>query len=67
MQHELVLYEFKKCLPHYVNEIIAWFPNGKNSIRVRYKDGRDFIFTFERDEDWRYETVNSFIRRMKGD
>lgn len=67
MTHDVILHCFKTCLPHLGKEIIAWFPNGRNSIRVRYNDGRDFIFTFDGEEDWRYETLDSFIRRMKGD
>ena len=67
MTHDIVLQHFRKCFPHYANEIIAWFPNGKNSIRVRYDHGQEFIFTFNSESNWVYETVDSYIERLKGD
>ena len=67
MTHDIVFQHFRACLPRHASETIAWFPNGKNSIRVRYEDGRDFIFTFNNELDWCYETAEHFIKRLKGD
>ena len=47
--------------------VIQWFPNGHNSIRVRLTNNEDFIFTYNSDKDWCYETVDSYIIRMKGE
>ncbi len=46
--------------------IADWFPNGKNSIRVRIDGGSDFVFTYNNWTDWCYETVESHIRKMRG-
>lgn len=56
------------------NEIEDWFPNGKNSIRIRFKEktmlpfaidkSKELIFTAESRDDWRLETVDSWVRTM---
>ena len=55
---------------HIKTEIDEWFPNGENSIRVRLKEGVplpfnipkvDLIFSATSRENWRLETVESFI------
>ena len=42
-----------------------WFPNGKNSIRVRQTNKQEFIFTYNGKDDWRFETAKSFIKEGK--
>lgn len=66
MTHDIVFDCFRKQFPHLAKRLTAWFPNGKNSIRVRYKAEGDFIFTFNKEGDWSYETVDCFINRLKG-
>ena len=66
MLHGQVYKYFKEILPDMEKKVIKYFPNGKNSIRVRQDDGRDFIFSFESPLIWRYETVNHFVANMKG-
>lgn len=58
---------------HVKDEIDEWFPNGKNSIRVRFKkttlpfelnkDG-ELIFTAESRDEWRLETIDSWIKSI---
>lgn len=67
MTHVDIYEKFKEMFPEQSFFIDEWFPNGKNSIRVRMKDGSDFIFTYTNPFDWCYETVESFIKtKMKG-
>ena len=67
MTHDIIYYNFVQHLHHYAKDVDTWFPNGKNSIRVRYINGCEFIFTYNKDSDWCYETLDCFIRRLKGD
>lgn len=56
------------------NEIDDWFPNGKNSVRIRLKEksmlpfmigkGEDLIFTAESRNEWRLETMESWIKNQ---
>lgn len=49
------------------NNVAAWFQNGKNSIRIRQTNGQEFIFTYNSQKDWRFETIQSYINNsMKG-
>lgn len=66
MKHDLILYYFKKHMPAEAKDIIQWFPNGLNSIRVRLSNKEEFIFTYDSEKRWCYETVDSYIVRMKG-
>lgn len=47
-----------------VKEVKAWFPNGKNSIRIRDFEHNEFVFTYNSPKDWKFETVDSFMRNM---
>lgn len=59
---------------HVNEEIAEWFPNGKNSIRIRFKEssllpfmigkGEDLIFTAESREEWKLETVGSWVNSL---
>lgn len=63
MTHNEVFKQFQISFPSYVGaKIDTWFPNGKNSIRVRQTNGKEFIFTFNNHKDWRFETIDSFIK-----
>ena len=66
MSHRDVLIRFELMFPQYKDSMTEWFPNGKNSIRVRTKGTyfRDLIFTFNDHLDWRFETVDMFIKSM---
>lgn len=67
MTHKSVYQWFELYFPQYAgNKVEVWFQNGKNSIRIRQKNHQEFIFTFNDKDDWRFETVKSFINELKG-
>jgi hypothetical protein len=43
----------------------VWFPNGKDSIRVRYKNRMELVFTFHDQQNWKLETIKEFLKSMK--
>lgn len=66
MSQEKVFAIFNTLFPQFSGQIESWFPNGKNSIRIRRFDNQDFIFTYNEPMDWRFETVDSFINGIHG-
>ena len=67
MSHSEVMKWFENYFPDYSGDRIdVWFPNGRNSIRIRQKNGQEFIFTYHSQKDWRFETITSFLNGMKG-
>lgn len=68
MTHATVLKYFKEEFPHYFEDSTIWFPNGKNSIRVRLKDNRgDLVFTIDEKKNWMVETLGCHINRMNAE
>lgn len=65
MKHTEVLEIFKKTLPDYAKYLKEWFPNGRNEIRVRLLDMRQFIFVYNSEEDWMFETLDRYIAQMR--
>lgn len=65
MLHDKVYKRFKQYFPLASKTIIQWFPNGKNSIRIRRMDGQEFVFTYYEKHNYRLETVDSFIKRLQ--
>ena len=62
MTHKYIYDRFAKYFPNYSSETDIWFPNGKNTIRVRLFDKREFIFRYDGENIIRFETVTSFLR-----
>lgn len=67
MTHNCVYDIFEKKFNKIAGQIEVWFPNGKNSIRIRLDDKNEYIFTFNSESDWSLETVNSYLKRVKGE
>lgn len=67
MTHRKVYEWFESYFPQFSKQVTEYFPNGRHSIRVRTSCKKDFIFTFNSVNDWSFETVDSFIKRMKGE
>lgn len=67
MVHTDVYKWFALYFPDYAEDKVdKWFPNGKNSIRIRQINGQEFIFSYNNQKDWRLETINSFRNSAKG-
>lgn len=67
MVHAQVYSFFKKVMPLEEKEATVYFPNGRNSIRIRKKNGQEFIFSYRSETEWSYETVDLFLARLKGE
>ena len=67
MVHAHVFKRFLRVtgMPH--ENIQEWFPNGKNSIRVRVRYCHDVLVftTSEETKDWRIETVGMFVDELR--
>lgn len=64
MSHSEIFKKFNNIFSGIVPEVNEWFANGKDSIRVRIKNGSDFIFTYKSDTEWKYETLDSYIHNI---
>lgn len=65
MVHEEVYKWFELYFPLYAGgNVEVWFPNGKNSVRIRQKNGQEFIFSYNGKDDWKFETRKSFINYL---
>jgi hypothetical protein len=58
---------------HIKDEIEDWFPNGPSSVRIRLKESAllpfdipkmDIVFTAKSRENWKLETLDSYINTM---
>lgn len=67
MMHKDIYKWFKLYFSMYAREedISKWFPEGKNSIRIRQINGQEFIFTYKSKNDWCFETIKHFSSRSK--
>ena len=67
MSHSEVMKWFESYFPDYSGDRIdMWFPNGRNSIRIRQKNGQEFIFTYHNQKDWKFETDYQFSEWNEG-
>lgn len=64
--HKQVYECFEMYFPQFAEDTIAWYPNGKNSIRIRRPDTRDLVFTHAKEDEWCLETVDHFVERLRG-
>ena len=68
MIHSEVYGHYVECLPDRAAQTKEYFPNGRNSIRVRQNDGQEFVFTFIESDSWKFETIDEFLAgMMKGE
>jgi hypothetical protein len=43
----------------------TWWPNGYNSIRVRFENKKEVVFHYKNDLHWELETMDSFMDKMR--
>lgn len=68
MAHDDIYKRFTEAVgPRVSADVEEWFPNGKNSIRVRVY-GNDSVFTVSEEFPgrWKIESLDSYIAKMKG-
>ena len=63
--HSEVYEIFRMMFPKIADNTQTWFPNGKHSVRIRTKNGEEFIFTYDSKNDWVLETSKRYVRRIK--
>ena len=67
-----VYIHFRESCPDFTrNTVIAWFPNGKNSIRLRLTTGQQFIYSITK-EGHHMRTLAEYLtelqnNRLKGE
>ena len=68
MSHNDIYAKFQAFFPVQAKDVTIWFPNGKNSVRVRLfsQFGLEFIFTYHSTKDWKFETLDSFLSKVGG-
>jgi len=66
MVHSELIKRYQALFKYSVQDIDVWFPNGKDSIRVRSLSKEEYIFTYKNEKTWKLETVNHFIKNMRG-
>lgn len=65
MTHPEVLKRFKELFPQYFEDSTMWFPNGKNSIRIRMSYCGDLVFSIDNKGKWIFETISHYLDRME--
>lgn len=66
MAHTELIEKFKEICRINVEDFEHWFPNGKDSIRVRFDEYTDVVFTYHSEKDWRIESMDSYLMSIKG-
>lgn len=73
MTHQNIYKLFSSLFPYICKGDITYFPNGKNSIRIRGIRGlgtkeQDYVFSVNNpDYEWKLETASNFIKNMKNE
>lgn len=67
MMPTVVVRHAKAMFPYIFKNVVAWFPNGKNCIRLRLNTHKELIFTYHDDDHWVLETATHYLDNMKGD
>lgn len=53
LMHEATFKKFREIWLVDDDSIEQWFPKGERSIRIRFKNNEDFIFTYYNKEHWK--------------
>ena len=61
MTQKNIYKEFKRLFPQYVETICQWYFIASNSIRIQADCDKYFVFTYNDEKDWCFETAVSYI------
>lgn len=64
MVHTDIFKKYKLRCSMSNGSVNAWFPNGRNSIRVRLFDKKEVVFTYHGPKNWKIESMGSFLDSM---
>ncbi len=64
MTHSDIFNKFKEIAKVTDEEVLCWFTNGKGSVRVRFLDYQEVVFTYHSDTKWMIESKALFMDRM---
>ena len=59
MTHKAVYEMFQRLHPLYCCEALTWYPNGRNSIKIKIIEDMIFVFTYHNAKTWSFETEKS--------
>jgi hypothetical protein len=66
MLHSELIKRYQGIFRYSAQDVDVWFPNGKDSIRVRLKKNREEqIFTYKDEKTWQLETVTNFLKNIR--
>lgn len=63
MTHETIFNLFKMYFPEYAGYTASWKANDKDSICLRYKNKKEFIFTYKNENNWSFGTKKYFSKK----
>lgn len=64
MTHKDIFNKFKEIAKVTDEEIDCWFTNGKGSVRVRFMDHQEVIFSYFSPNKWMIESRDLYIDKM---
>lgn len=59
MRHVDVYEMFTKLHPLYCGGY-TWFPHGRNTIRIKFIENLEFVFTYHNNRCWSFETLQMY-------
>ena len=66
MCHNTIYDAYKDLMPFFAEKTEAWFPCGLNTIRVRLNTKKEYVFNYNADKSWQFQTIDLYIKNMKG-
>lgn len=66
MSNKYIFMTFGSMFPYYENDVDVWYPNGKDSVRIKFKTTRsELIFTYYSEKEWCLETAKNYLRKTE--
>lgn len=64
MLHSEIFQIYKKIFHHDAHNVEAWHHNGFGSIRIRFFNKDEWVFSYTNDNKFSIETLDNFIKNM---